>query len=100
MKHLPFGHVVVVLALATSAAQAGPGHSHKAEVEYRADGSVRVGNQAFATREAYHRSKLFRDSGARCGTRMVESMVKELIAPSDCNLGNTTINEDYNANRT
>lgn len=89
------------IVLATSAAAASPAMPR--EVEYRTDGSVRVGSQVFPTREAYHRSELFQASGARCGTAprdpaLLDAM--QLVAPSDCTLSSTKINQDYNDSRT
>lgn len=89
------------IVLATSAAIASPAMPR--EVEYRTDGSVRVGSQVFPTREAYHRSELFQASGARCGTAprdpaLLDAM--QLVAPSDCTLSSTKINQDYNDSRT
>lgn len=102
MRHLASCQVAAAFALAfaPSAAHAAPGHTHHDDVEYRADGSVRVGTQEFATREAFHRSDLFRESGARCGTPAIDPAIMELIAPTDCSRNNTTINPDYNDNRT
>ena len=88
------------IVLAASAAVASPAMQ---EVEYRADGSVRVDNQVFPTREAYHRSQLFQASGARCGSAprdpaLLDAM--QLVAASDCTLNSTKINQDYNDSRT
>jgi len=98
MRHPAASQVVAALALVTGAASAAPNASH-AEVEFRADGSVRVGTQVFPTPEAYHRSDLFRESGARCGTPAHEP-VMELISASDCGLNSTKINQDYNDDKT
>ena len=97
MRHLAFRLVVGSLVLATSAAQAAPGTM---DVEYRANGSVRFGTKVFATREAFHHSALFRESGARCGTRPRQPDVMELMATSDCGRNSTTINQDYDDDRT
>ncbi len=98
MKNVAVRLLAAGIALATGAAQAAPASTNV--VEYRADGSVRVGTQVFPTREAYHHSALFRDSGARCGTPERNPTLMELIAPSDCTLNSTKINQDYNDNRT
>jgi hypothetical protein len=95
MRHLACVLVVATLVLATHAANATPVDN----VEYRADGSVRVGSELFATREAFHHSQYFIDSGARCGTPAREP-VMELMSPSDCGRSSTTINQDYNDTRT
>lgn len=102
MRHLASCQVAAAfaLALAPSVAHAAPGHTHHDDVEYRANGSVRVGTQEFATREAFHRSELFRESGARCGTPAIDPAIMDLIAPSDCSRNNTSINPDYDDNRT
>jgi hypothetical protein len=97
MRHLAVLLVMGTLVLATRAAHAAP---INAEVEYRADGSVRVGTEVFATREAFHHSALFQDSGARCGTPARNPDVMDAISPSDCGRNSTTINQDYNDNRT
>lgn len=99
MRHLAF-RLATVCVLAPLAAHAAPVHVDHHDVEYRADGSVRVGTHVFPTREAYHRSDLFRQLGARCGTETVEPVVMELIAPSDCSRNNTRINPDYDDDRT
>jgi hypothetical protein len=96
MRHLAASLVTASLVLATGAAHASP----IGDVDYRADGSVRVGSQVFATREAFHQSQLFIDSGARCGTPATSADVMNLISPSDCGGNSTTINQDYNDNRT
>jgi hypothetical protein len=95
MRHLAALLVMATLVLAVDVARAAP----VGEVEYRADGSVRVGTEVFATREAFHQSQLFIESGARCGTP-ARSEVMDLISPSDCGRNSTTINQDYNDNRT
>jgi hypothetical protein len=98
MRHLA-SSLLAGFVLVTGAAHAAPGRAINEPVDYRADGSVRVGTRVFATREAYHHSDLFRESGARCGTHEY-TPVMELISPSDCTLNRTTINQDYNDNRT
>src|SRR5688572_15110442 len=97
MRHLAVLLVTVTLVLATRAAHAAPAPS---DVEYRADGSVRVGSEVFATREAFHHSQYFIDSGARCGTPATSADVMNLISPADCGGNSTTINQDYNDGRT
>jgi hypothetical protein len=94
MKHLaaPVGMAVLVASGSASG-----------DVEYRADGSVRSGAEVFATRQVFHNSATFRASGARCGTpdrRPLPPSTVALIAPSDCGLNSTTINQDYNDART
>jgi uncharacterized protein (TIGR03382 family) len=100
MRHLVYQGVVAAVVLATSAAKAAP--AHELDVDYRADGSVRVGSQVFATRAAFHRSSLFQESGARCGSveRQPDPEVMHLIAPSDCARNSTKINSDYDDDRT
>lgn len=98
MKHLAFGLLVTGMAFGTNTAQAAP--ATRDAVDYRADGSVRIGTQVFPTREAFHRSALFRESGARCGSRNPEPTMQLLPAASDCGLNSTTINASYNDNRT
>src|SRR5262245_21332401 len=97
MKHHAFRLVVAGIVLATSAVSARPGHP---AVDFRPDGTVVVGTRVFATREAYHRSGVFRASGARCGTPERQPPVMELISPGDCGRSSTTIKPDYNDNRT
>ncbi|HEY5921503.1 MAG TPA: M43 family zinc metalloprotease [Kofleriaceae bacterium] len=92
--------LLVMSALVFSAQVADGGPVHSGDVDYRADGSVRVGSDVFATREAYHQSALFQASGARCGTPPRGPDVMELISPNDCGGNSTTINQDYNDNRT
>ncbi len=87
--------VAVAFAVAPSVSGAAP----RDDVEYLANGSVRAGGQVFATREAFHQSQYFIDSGARCGTPAPSAMM-ELIAPSDCGRNSTTINADYDDSRT
>lgn len=103
MRHLAC-QVVAGLVIATGAASAAPSNTPTMpgdDVEYRADGSVRVGDELFATREAYHRSELFRASGARCGSRTPEPPQNILLAgANDCGLNSTTINATYNDDRT
>jgi hypothetical protein len=65
---------------------------------YRADGSVKVGTQVFPTRYAYATSKLFQDSGARCGTPEPPAVAE--ASPSDCGYQNTVINPEYDDDRT
>ncbi|HEY5948322.1 MAG TPA: M43 family zinc metalloprotease [Kofleriaceae bacterium] len=96
MRQLAALLVMATLVLAMRTAHAAP----RTEVVYLADGSVRVGNEVFATREAFHHSQYFIDSGARCGTPARDPAVMELVSPSDCGRNSTTINQDYNDNRT
>jgi hypothetical protein len=99
MRHLVAQGVAAVLVLASSTTNAAPNH----DVEFRADGSVRAGDHVFPTRAAYHRSSLFQDSGARCGSMEREpdpDAAIHLIAPSDCASGSTKINMEYNDDRT
>ncbi len=98
MKHLALGMLVAGLAFGTNVAHATPANFD--EVDYRADGSVRIGTQVFPTREAFHNSALFRESGARCGSRDPEPVMQLLAAASDCGMNSTTINASYNDNRT
>src|SRR5687768_5131325 len=100
MRHLASGIVFANVVLAAGTVGAAPNHM-ESEVEYRANGSVRVGDQEFASREEYHRSALFRDSGARCGSRsrLPDDLI-QLIAPADCGRNSTTIKQDYNDGRT
>lgn len=98
MKHLACGLVVAGLALGSAAAHAAP--ANRDAVEYRADGSVRSGTQVFPTREAFHASAQFRESGARCGSRDPAPVMQLLAAASDCGMSSTTINSSYNDNRT
>lgn len=89
------------ILLAASAAHADSPHRTPTDrVEYRADGTVHLGGQVFANREAYYRSPAFRESGARCGNHDHVPSPAALIAPSDCALNKTTINSDYSDNRT
>jgi hypothetical protein len=99
MRHLATQLLVVVgVAGATNAAHAAPTHGG-VDVEYRADGSVRAGSRVFATREAFHHSDFFIESGARCGTPHVEP-VMEAIAATDCSRNSTKINPEYIDGRT
>lgn len=95
MRHLASSLVIAALVLATRVATAAP-----TDVEYRADGSVRVGTHVFATREAFHHSDFFVESGARCGTPARDPAIMELVSPSDCGNNSTTINQDYDDSRT
>ena len=79
----------LVMVSSASAAPARP--------DYRANGSVRVGNQTFKSRSDYFASKTFRESGARCGAEPRMSIGE--ASPSDCGLNSTTINPEYNDNR-
>ena len=89
-------HLAYLLVGATSLI----GTTASADVDYRNDGSVRFGNKVFATREAYHTSAEFIESGARCGTPAKDPAIMELIAASDCGMNSTTINPDYVDGRT
>ena len=71
------------------------GTTASADVDYRNDGSVRLGNHVYPTREAYHTSAEFIASGARCGTPAKDPAIMELIAKTDCGMNSTTVNPDY-----
>lgn len=71
-----------------------------ADVDYRNDGSVRSGSKIYPTREAFHTSAEFIQSGARCGTPARDPAVMELISAGDCGMNSTTINPDYIDGRT
>ncbi len=66
--------------------------------DYRADGSVTLGDRVFPTREAYFRSPEFRARGARCGAQHLDG-VTALVSPEDCTFQRTTINPDYDDER-
>lgn len=67
--------------------------------DFRADGSVRLGQKVFPTVESYHASPEFQQSGARCGTPHLTEAEQAFI-PADCSLTSTTINPLYNDDRT
>lgn len=72
-----------------------------APVDYRDDGSVRVGTEVFSSRAAFHHSDYFRANGLRCGSIEEEPTgVMELMSATDCGRSSTTINADYDDNRT
>lgn len=98
MKHLASGLLVASLAFGTNVVHATP--ANRVEVDYRADGSVAIGAEVFPTREAFHDSALFRESGARCGSPDPGPMMQLVAAASDCGMNSTTINVSYNDNRT
>ena len=68
--------------------------------EFRADGSVRLGQKVFPTVAAYHTSTEFQQSGARCGTPQLTEAEIAALAPADCSMAGTTINPMYNDDRT
>jgi len=87
------GMGLVFIGLLATTVSAGPQRP-----DYRANGSVRVGNKVFATTSDYFQSKTFRDSGARCGSKQQIARTAS-AAPTDCDLDSTTINPEYNDNR-
>jgi hypothetical protein len=66
--------------------------------EYRADGTVRVGDRIFQTRPEYYRSAEFRARGGRCGAEH-EKLNIAFASPMDCSDSHTTINPEYDDNR-
>jgi PKD repeat protein len=94
MRHLAAILVMGAPALAFAAPAPSP-------VDYRADGSVRVGNEVFSSRLDFHNSAYFRESGARCGSTETEPEgIAQLMAATDCGRNSTTINGEYDDNRT
>ncbi|MBA3501878.1 MAG: M43 family zinc metalloprotease [Myxococcota bacterium] len=85
--------LLVVLGL-SGLVHAAPGE----RAQYLPDGKVRVGSHLFATANEYVNSEVFRAKGARCGSETAEvtADAMNLIAPSDCTMGSTLINPDYN----
>lgn len=83
------------LALALAAAVLSiPAAAAAERPDYRADGSVALGDRVFPSREAYFRSAEFRGRGARCGANRPDG-VAALVSPGDCTFQGTTINPDY-----
>ncbi len=68
--------------------------------DFRADGSVQLGQKVFPTVAAYHASPEFQQSGARCGTPHLTEAEIAALAPADCSMASTTINPMYNDDRT
>lgn len=63
------------------------------------DGSVEVNGKVYASTYEWLTSPEFQDAGGRCGTEMAP-LLSPVIAPSDCTMNVTHINQDYNDDRT
>jgi hypothetical protein len=82
-----------ILALALPLLPAGPS-AQEAAPALQPQPVITVGGQAFATWQEYVQSPVFRQLELRCGTR-VQTVSEELRPASDCTLGSTTIQPEY-----
>ncbi len=67
----------------------------EADIQIRADGSLRIDDVEYEGWSAYFTSPEFREHGARCGTDTSREAEHSTFAPSDCSLAQTVPSDDY-----